>query len=43
MLAAGHEGTAAFLMGRKLYEEWSAYWSRTDQDQDFATFINNAR
>jgi dihydrofolate reductase len=42
-IEAGVQRAAAFLMGRKLYEEWSAYWSTTDQDQDFATFINNAR
>jgi dihydrofolate reductase len=40
---AGVQNAAAFLMGRKLYEEWSAYWSTADTDQDFAKFINNAR
>jgi dihydrofolate reductase len=38
---AATQSAAAFLMGRKLYQEWSAYWSTTGQDQDFATFINN--
>ncbi|MCT9934478.1 dihydrofolate reductase family protein [Planotetraspora sp. A-T 1434] len=38
---AGVANAAAFLMGRKLYEEWSAYWTTTDADQDFAEFINN--
>jgi dihydrofolate reductase len=40
---AGMESAGAFLMGRTLYEEWSTYWTTTDQDQEFATFINNAR
>ncbi|MFC4588811.1 dihydrofolate reductase family protein [Sphaerisporangium corydalis] len=40
---AGMQTAAAFLMGRTLYEEWSAYWTTTDTDQDFAKFINNAR
>jgi dihydrofolate reductase len=29
----------AFLMGRKLYDEWSSYWPEQDQDT-FADFIN---
>jgi dihydrofolate reductase len=36
------EGVAkagAFLMGRKLYDEWSSYWPEQDQDT-FADFIN---
>ncbi|GGS53759.1 pyrimidine reductase [Planobispora rosea] len=37
----GMQGAGAFLMGRKLYEEWSAYWTTTGQDQDFAAFIND--
>ncbi|MEW9527461.1 dihydrofolate reductase family protein [Microbispora sp. NPDC049125] len=40
---AGMQNAAGFLMGRKLYEEWSAYWSTTDMDQDFAKFINDTR
>lgn len=42
-IGAGMQNVGAFLMGRTLYEEWSAYWTTTDQDQDFAKFINNAR
>src|SRR4051812_8690705 len=41
-IQAGMQSAAAFLMGRRLYEEWSAYWSTTEADQEFATFINNA-
>ncbi|MEU9886726.1 dihydrofolate reductase family protein [Sphaerisporangium sp. NPDC051011] len=39
---AGMADASGFLMGRKLYEEWSAYWTTADQDLDFAAFINNA-
>ncbi|MDP9864350.1 MULTISPECIES: dihydrofolate reductase family protein [Streptosporangium] len=42
-IGAGVQNAAAFLMGRKLYEEWSAYWPTADADEDFAKFINNAR
>jgi dihydrofolate reductase len=42
-IEAGVQNAAGFLMGRKLYEEWSAYWPTADQDQDFAKFINNTR
>jgi len=42
-IEAGLQSAAAFLMGRRLYEEWSAYWSTTDADQDFAAFLNTAR
>ncbi|MGV9308019.1 dihydrofolate reductase family protein [Nonomuraea sp. NPDC003727] len=40
---AGMQRAAAFLMGRRLYEEWSAYWTTTDNDQDAAAFFNNVR
>jgi len=40
--AVGRAGqtAGAFLMGRVLYEEWSAYWPNQGED-DFAGFINN--
>ena len=28
------------LLGRRMYDEWSAYWPKSD-DQPFADFINN--
>ncbi len=28
------------LLGRKMYDEWSSYWPKSD-DQPFADFINN--
>ena len=43
VIEAGMQSAGAFLMGRKLYGEWSAYWTTTGADQDFGTFINNAR
>ncbi|WP_433248666.1 dihydrofolate reductase family protein [Streptosporangium sp. CA-135522] len=43
MVEAGMQSAAAFLMGRKLYEEWSAYWPTTDNDQDAAMSLNNVR
>ncbi|WP_031161900.1 dihydrofolate reductase family protein [Streptosporangium roseum] len=42
-IEAGVQNAAAFLMGRKLYDEWSAYWPTADMDEDFAKFINNAQ
>jgi len=30
------------LLGRKMYDEWSDYWPRSD-DQPFADFINNVQ
>ncbi|MGI5268784.1 dihydrofolate reductase family protein [Nonomuraea sp. CA-218870] len=38
---AGMRDQAAMLMGRKLYEEWSAYWTTTGEDQDIAAIINS--
>lgn len=35
----GVASAGAFLMGRKLYDEWSSYWPGQDQDT-FADFIN---
>ena len=32
----------AVLLGRKMYEEWSDYWPKSD-DQPFADFINNVQ
>ena len=38
-IGAGMETSGAFLMGRTLYDEWSAYWPDST-DEPFATFIN---
>jgi dihydrofolate reductase len=33
----------ALMMGRVLYQEWSAFWPSQSQDDPFAAFINNTR
>ncbi|MDA0632650.1 dihydrofolate reductase family protein [Nonomuraea sp. MCN248] len=40
VVEAGMRDQAAMLMGRRLYEEWSAYWTTTGEDQDVAAIIN---
>ncbi|GAA2886358.1 dihydrofolate reductase family protein [Nonomuraea rubra] len=42
MVQAGMESAAGFLMGRKLYDEWSAYWTATDADPEIAARYNEA-
>ncbi|MFI6713145.1 dihydrofolate reductase family protein [Nonomuraea sp. NPDC050478] len=42
VVQAGLQSQAAMLMGRKLYEESSAYWTTTDQDQEIAALFNAA-
>jgi dihydrofolate reductase len=39
VVGAGMETNKAFLMGRKVYDEWSAYWPEST-DEPFATFFN---
>ena len=39
-IGSGMESAAAFLMGRKLYDEWSQYWPPHDDPDDFGPFIN---
>ncbi|MEV0196566.1 dihydrofolate reductase family protein [Nonomuraea sp. NPDC050691] len=43
VVEAGMRSAAAMLMGRKLYDEWSAYWTSTEADQDIAQSFNNVR
>jgi dihydrofolate reductase len=38
-VSRGIEGSTAMLMGRKLYQEWAAYWP-SSTDEPFATFMN---
>lgn len=40
IVGAGMETTGAFLMGRKLYSEWSEYWPAQGPEVPFSTFIN---
>ncbi|MFG1941502.1 dihydrofolate reductase family protein [Nonomuraea sp. NPDC048826] len=42
VVEAGMGNQAALLMGRKLYEEWSSYWTTTGEDQEIAELFNNA-
>lgn len=40
VIGSGMATTGAWLMGRKLYSEWSEYWPPNADDQGFGTFIN---
>ncbi|GAA2594091.1 dihydrofolate reductase family protein [Actinomadura fulvescens] len=40
-VGAGMETSTAFLMGRRLYDEWADYWPRQSADEPFASFIND--
>lgn len=42
VIQAGMQTSAGMLMGRTLYEEWSAYWTTTDQDPEIAAVFNSA-
>jgi dihydrofolate reductase len=39
----GMETSAAFLMGRVLYEEWAAFWPDEDAEDQFVAFFNSHR
>jgi dihydrofolate reductase len=41
VIGEGMATMKAFLMGRVLYEEWSDYWPKQDDDVPFSSFINN--
>ncbi len=40
VVGAGMQTQTAFLMGRRLYDEWSAYWPGQGDDVPFASHIN---
>jgi dihydrofolate reductase len=40
IVGAGMSTTSAFLMGRKLYGEWSEYWPTQGPEVPFSEFIN---
>jgi dihydrofolate reductase len=40
IVGAGMETAHGFLLGRRLYDEWSEYWP-AQGDEDFGGFINN--
>jgi dihydrofolate reductase len=41
VVGAGMERQTAFLMGRRLYDEWSSYWPAQPDDVPFSSYINN--
>ena len=41
IVGAGMETTGAFLLGRRLYEEWSEYWTSNTDEGGFGAWINN--
>jgi dihydrofolate reductase len=40
VIGRGMESSRAWMMGRRLYDEWSAYWPEQSADEPFAEFIN---
>jgi dihydrofolate reductase len=40
IIGQGMETSAAFMMGRVLYDEWSDYWTGEGKDDEFSGFIN---
>jgi dihydrofolate reductase len=41
VIGAGMETQGAFLLGRRLYDEWSEYWPAQAEDVPFSSYINN--
>ena len=39
-IGAGSAGAGAFLMGRRLYDEWSEFWPQQGPEVPFSEFIN---
>jgi dihydrofolate reductase len=37
----GMATNVAFLMGRRLYDEWASFWPEQGDDNEFAGFFNN--
>ena len=40
VMGAGMATTTAFLLGRRLYDEWSEYWPQQGPEVPFSQFIN---
>ncbi len=40
IIGEGMETSTAFLMGRRLYDEWSSYWPEQGPEVPFSEFIN---
>lgn len=43
MVDAGMSRAAGFLMGRRMYDEWSAYWTTTDSDPEIGERLTGTR
>jgi dihydrofolate reductase len=43
IVGEGTEGQSAFLMGRRLYDEWSGFWPDQGEEVPFSTYINSVR
>ena len=41
VVSEGMQTQKSFLMGRRLYDEWSAYWPGQGEDVPFSSHINN--
>jgi dihydrofolate reductase len=41
VVESGMETAGAFLLGHRLYDEWSQYWTQQQGDEGFGAFINN--
>jgi len=42
VIGEGMQAQSAFLLGRRLYDEWSQYWpAHSGDDADFGAYINN--
>jgi dihydrofolate reductase len=41
VISAGMQNQTAFLLGRRLYDEWSVYWPNQADDVPFSSHINN--
>ncbi|WP_327086982.1 dihydrofolate reductase family protein [Nonomuraea sp. NBC_01738] len=39
----GMSNSAGMLMGRKLYDEWAAYWPSAEADEELAKIMNGSR
>ncbi len=40
VVGSGMETSTAFLLGHRLYDEWSAYWPQQSEDEPFSAHIN---
>ncbi|MBB5784616.1 dihydrofolate reductase family protein [Nonomuraea jabiensis] len=40
VVEAGMRSAGAMLMGRRLYDEWSAYWTSAESDKEVAATLN---